>query len=99
MNATFKLLKREGFREEFKKGVKQGIRKAHIDSIACKLNERFGAYPDHLRARVVACPRRSTMEILLDAAYESASLEEFESIVDSCLGRECEVKSESLDVV
>ncbi len=91
MNATFELLKKEGRKEGGYLGKEA--------TIARKLNERFGAYPDHLRARVVACPRRSTMEILLDAAYESASLEEFESIVDSCLGRECEVKSESLDVV
>ena len=91
MNATFKLLRKEWRNEG------ELLGKAAV--IARKLNARFGAYPEYLRARVATCPRKSTMEILLDAAYESASLEEFESIVDSCLGRECEIKSESLDVV
>ena len=92
MNATFKLLKKEWCKEECKEerkeGRKEGNRNGKAATIARKLNARFGTYPDYLRARVATCPRKSTMEILLDAAYESASLEEFESVVDSCLGRE-----------
>jgi len=85
MNATFKLLIKEGQKEGRNKGRRQGERKRNTDLIVRKLNARFGRCPEQLIERVDSYPSRASMNILVDAAYESASLEEFESIVDSCL--------------
>jgi len=86
MNATFEMLKKEGRKE----GRKEGGRKRNAELIVRQLNARFGSCPDYLKEQVASCRRKSTMETLLDAAYQSASLEDFESIADSYLGLKSE---------
>jgi len=94
MNATFKMLEKAGYKKGYKEGYREGYREVKLEASAAlifrRLSSQFGRYPDFLKARVKSCPCKSTMYLLVDAAYQCESLAQFEDVLDSLLDEKSE---------